>query len=75
MREPPLPAPWNRGPLLVLYLFLVGATAALLHVAGRGWISATLGGLILGVVLLTLLVLVGSKRRKKGENGRSAEGE
>ncbi len=75
MRRPPLPAPWNRGPLLVLYLFLAGATTALLHVAGRGWIGATLEGLILAVVLLTLLVLVGSRRRKKGENGRSAEGE
>jgi len=69
MREPPLPAPWNRGPLLVLYLFLAGVTTALLHVAGRDWIGAALEGLIFAVVLLTLLVLVGSRRRKKGEQG------
>jgi hypothetical protein len=63
MGEPPLPAPWNRGPLTLLYLVLLGATTALLRLAGRGWISATIGGLILAGALFTLLVLVGSNRR------------
>ncbi len=63
MRRPPLPAPWNRGPLMAMYLFLIAATTAFLHFAGRGWISATLGGLILAGAFFTLLVLVGSKRR------------
>ncbi len=63
MREPPLPAPWNRGPLAVLYLFLAGATTALLHFAGRGWISAFIGGLILAAAFFTLIVLAGSRRR------------
>lgn len=62
MRKPPLPAPWNRGPLAVLYLFLIGATTALLHFAGRGWISAVIGGLILAGALFTLLVLMGSRQ-------------
>jgi len=63
MREPPLPAPWNRGPLTVLYLFLVGATTILLHLTGRGWISAFIGGLILAAVFFTFIVLAGSRRR------------
>ncbi len=63
MREPPLPAPWNRGPLVVLYIVLIAATTAFLRFAGRGWISAVIGGLILAGALFTLLVLMGSRQR------------
>lgn len=63
MREPPLPSPWNRGPLLMLYLAALAVVILTLHAAGRGWISAIVGGLILAAVLVTLLVLVGGHRR------------
>jgi len=62
MREPPLPAPWNRGPLAILYLFLIVAATAFLRFAGRGWITAIIGGLIVAGALFTLLVLLGSRR-------------
>ncbi len=63
MREPPLPSPWNRGPLILLYLAALAVTILILHAAGRGWISAVISGLILAAVIVTLLVLFGSYRR------------
>ncbi len=63
MRRRPLPSPWNRGPLLVLYLVLLAASIAVLRLAGRGWIGASTSGLVLAGVVCTLLVLAGSVRR------------
>lgn len=65
MREPPLPSPWNRGPLTFLSLTALAVVILALHAAGRGWISAIVGGLILAAVLITLLVLLGSYRRDR----------
>ncbi len=65
MGRSPLPSPWNRGPLALLYLAALAVTILTLHAAGRGWISAVIGGLILAAVLVTLLVLFGSYRRDR----------
>ncbi len=64
MRRGPLPSPWNRGPLLMLSLAVFGVIIALLRLAGRGWIGAVTGSLVLAGLLCTLLVLVGDWRRR-----------
>lgn len=65
MRRQPLPAPWNRGPLLALYLVLLTVIIAALRVIGRGWIGAITAGLVLAAVLTTLLVLAGNYHRRR----------
>ncbi len=65
MRRGPLPSPWNRGPLLILYLAVFGVIIAVLRLAGRGWIGAVTGGLVLASLLCTLLVLAGDCRRRR----------
>ncbi len=65
MSEPPLPSPWNRRPLTFLYLAALAVLIFTLHAAGRGWLSAIVGGLILAATLVTLLVLFGSYRRNR----------
>lgn len=62
MRDPPVPSPWNRGPILVLYLVLIAILIAVLRLAGRGWIGAITAGLVLAGVLCTLLAVLGSQR-------------
>jgi len=65
MWKPPLPSPWNRGPLLVLYLVLLIVIIAVLRLIGRGWVGAIAAGLVLAGVLTTLVVLVGDYRRRR----------
>jgi hypothetical protein len=65
MRRQPLPASWNRGPLLALYLVLLIIIIVVLRVIGRGWIGAITAGLVLAGVLTTLLILVGNYRRRR----------
>ena len=65
MRKPPLPSPWNRGPLSVLYLVLLIVIVAVLRVIGRGWVGAIAAGLVLAGVLTTLAVLAGDYRRRR----------
>jgi hypothetical protein len=62
MRRPPLPSPWNRGPVLVLYLVLIAALIAVLRLAGRGWVGAITAGLVLAGAVCTLLVVLGDRR-------------
>jgi len=64
MRRGPLPSPWNRGPLLILSLAVFGVIIVALRLAGRGWIGAVTGSLVLAGLLCTLLVLVGDWRRR-----------
>ena len=65
MWKPQLPSPWNRGPLLVLYLVLLIVIIAVLRLIGRGWVGAIAVGLVLAGVLTTLVVLVGDYRRRR----------
>ncbi len=65
MRRPPLPSPWNHGPLSALYLVLLIVIIAALRVIGRGWVGAITAGLVLAGVLTTLAILAGDYRRRR----------
>jgi len=57
------PAPQDRIPLLVLSLALVVLVVTLLRIAGSGWTSSVVGGLILTGAFFTFIVLVLRRRR------------
>ena len=60
-RGRPTPAPWNRWPVLMLYLIVAAVLVAVLRFAGRGWIGALSAGIVLAGVVGTLIVLVGGR--------------
>ncbi len=64
MRPRSLPSRGNTAPLVALSLLLLAVIIAVLRVLGRGWISAVTAGLVLAGVLCTLLILLGSDRRR-----------
>ncbi len=49
----------------MLYLAVFGVIMAVRRLAGRGWIAAVTGGLVLAGVLCTFLVLAGDFRRRR----------
>ncbi len=61
----PLPSPRNRGPLTLLHLVVLAVAIAVLRLVGRGWISAITTGLVLSGVIVTLLIVAGSDRRRR----------
>jgi hypothetical protein len=60
-RGRPTPAPWNRVPVMILYLVMAAVIVAMLRLAGRGWIGALSAGIVLAGVVGTLVVLVGGR--------------
>ncbi len=65
MTPGPLPSPRNRGPLTLLYLVVLVVAIAVLRLVGRGWIGAITAGLVLAGVIVTLLIVAGSDRRRR----------
>ncbi len=65
MAPGPLPSPRNRGPLTILYLVVLAVAIAVLRLVERGWIGAITAGLMLSGVILTLLIVTGSDRRRR----------
>jgi hypothetical protein len=56
------PAPWNRGPVVIVYGAILIISIAILRFAGRGWVGAITAGLVLAGVVTVLLVLAGGAR-------------
>jgi hypothetical protein len=65
MHEPPVPSPWNRRPLTLLYLALLIVAITALRLLGRGWIGTITAGIPVAGIVWTLLVLLGSSRRRR----------
>ncbi len=64
MQPGSLPSRGNTAPLVARYFLLLAVIIAVLRVLGRGWIGAVTAGLVLAGVLCTLLILLGSDRRR-----------
>ncbi len=64
LRPGSLPSRENTAPLVARYLLLLAVIIAALRVLGRGWIGAVTAGLVLAGILCTLLILLGSDRRR-----------
>ncbi len=65
MDTQPLPSPRNRRPFTVLYLVVLIVAIAVFRLLGRDWVGAITAGLVLAGVIATLLILVGSDRRRR----------
>ncbi len=64
MHSGSLPSRGNTAPLVALSFLLLAVIIAVLRVLGRGWIGAVTAGIVLAGVLCTLLILLGSYRRR-----------